>query len=105
MMYESGQEGEVLERFERELGANISEFEHGLNLGVPGKWDSPSACLYRIQYEGVELEIEILSQGERSIASLTLPLLKVAYTFRSGSKEQRLALLSRMDLAMQRGGG
>lgn len=104
-MYESGQEGEPLERFERELGANISEIEHGLNLGAPGKWDSPRAGFYRIRHKNVELEIEVLSQGERSIASLTLPLLKVAYTFRSGSKEQRQALLSRLDLAMQRGGG
>jgi hypothetical protein len=104
-MYASGQNGTPLTRFERELGANLREFERGLNLAVPGRWDSPTTGLYQIRHKGAELHIKILSQGERRIAALSIPLLKVVYIFRSGTDEQRQALLARLDLAMQRGGG
>lgn len=104
-MYESGQLGDPLDRFERELGASLSELERGLDLGAPGQWDRPSPNLYRIRQQETELHIEILSQGERRIASLAIPLLKVVYRFKSGSDKARRTLLARLDLAMQRGGG
>jgi hypothetical protein len=104
-MYKSVRDDTNLNRFERELGASLIEFEHGLDLGAPGRWDSPTAGLYRVRHEGAELHIEILSQSVRRIAALTIPLLKVAYSFRSGSKQQRQTLLTRLDQAMQRGGG
>lgn len=104
-MYQSGQSGDPLERFERELGASLDELERGLEQGAPGRWDRPSPHLYRIRQQETELHIEILSQGERRIAALAIPLLKVVYHFKSGSHEARRTLLARLDQAMQRGGG
>ena len=104
-MYESGQDGTALSRFERELGASLREFEHGLNLATSEQWTSPRPGCYRVILDGAELEIEIVDQGERRIAALSIPLLRAVYRFKSGSTEQRRRLLARLDLAMQRGGG
>lgn len=104
-MVEVGQDGNELTRFERELGASLREFEHGLNLATSGQWTSPRQGTYRIIRDGAELEIEIMDQGERRIAALCIPLLSAVYTFKAGSIEQRRRLLARLDLAMQRGGG
>lgn len=104
-MHEVGQDGSELTRFERELGASLSEFEHGLNLATSKQWSSPRQGCYRVVLEGAELDIEIVDQGERRIAALSIPLLRVVYTFKAGSSEQRRRLLTRLDLAMQRGGG
>ncbi len=104
-MYELWPDGIPPDRLEREMAATQREFEHGLNLGVRGNWVATAEDRYRILQDGVQLEITILSRSERRIGALTLPLLNVAYAFSAGSPQQRRRLLTRLDRAMQRGGG
>ncbi|MEJ2455582.1 MAG: hypothetical protein P8103_15695 [Candidatus Thiodiazotropha sp.] len=104
-MYELWPDGVPPDRLEREMAATQQEFEHGLNLGVPGNWIATAEDHYRILQDGVQLDITILSRSERRIGALTLPLLSVAYAFSAGSPQQRRRLLTRLDRAMQRGGG
>lgn len=95
-----------LETIEREVWATPAEFSHGLNLAFPGgvtECERDGILCVADGEAAMEIALEILSP--RTIALLNLPRMKVSLRMTAGSPEQRIAMLKRMDRAMQRGGG
>ncbi|MBU1237962.1 MAG: hypothetical protein KJ634_13695 [Gammaproteobacteria bacterium] len=93
-----------LETIEREVWTTPEEFRHGLELAFPGRVAEHDGVL-RVDGGEVAMEIELRSMTPRTIALLNLPRLKVSIRMTAGTLEQRAAMLTRMDLAMHRGGG
>lgn len=90
--------------FEREVGATPAEFRRALHVAHPEglKEAEGRFCLT----EGdVQLAIRLAPQPSRRLGLFELPVLHVSYQFESGAPEACQALLDRLDLAMQRGGG
>ncbi|WP_228720672.1 hypothetical protein [Nitrogeniibacter mangrovi] len=94
-----------LECFERELGATLAEFERGLQKAAPGAVSLLGAGLFFLQCGNVELRMTAQPHPPRRIGLFEIPVLKVTYRFSGGDDAERLALLGRLDRAMQRGGG
>jgi hypothetical protein len=95
---------EPLETIEREVWATPDEFRHGLELGFPGRVTGSEGNLRADDGQaGMAIALEVLAP--RRIALLNLPRMKVSIHMTAGTPEQRQAMLARMDLAMQRGGG
>jgi hypothetical protein len=89
---------------ERSVSATRREFLHGLGLAFPGQVCDLGATL-RVRDGESEMEIQLQAGPERRIAALRLPTLGVRIAFVAGSLDAQRAMLARMDLAMQRGGG
>jgi len=53
----------------------------------------------------VVLEVALSTLPERRIGLFCLPVLLARFCFTAGDRAARMALLARIDLAMQRGGG
>jgi hypothetical protein len=88
----------------REMTATLPEFRHGLSMAFPvGVSEHEHGFL--VTDGETTLEIKLESLPPRIIALLQLPRLKVTLRFTRGDPAQKAALLARMDLAMQRGGG
>lgn len=98
------EEGVRLLSLVREMGATVAEFRHGLALAFPGAVSELPDRL-RVEHGGAMLEIRLEVLPPRVIAAIRLPRLYVRLDFLSGTRNQQAALLARMDLAMQRGGG
>ncbi|MBI4997988.1 MAG: hypothetical protein HZC22_14070 [Rhodocyclales bacterium] len=93
-----------LETMEREVWATRAEFRHGLVLAFPNGV-SERAGEFTVIAEPAAMEIALTELAPRRIALLALPRMKVSIRMTAGTPEQRRAMLARMDLAMQRGGG
>lgn len=93
------------EGFRREMGATAGEFERGLRLAVAGAVSCPRPGLLRVDDAGVVLEVELTEMPERRLGLFRIPVLHARLCFLSGNRAARQALLARIDLAMQRGGG
>lgn len=96
--------GAFARRFQREVGATPAEFRRGLALAHPDFIEAPDGCL-RLTAGEVQLAIRLDPQPSRRIGLFELPVLYVSYDFEAGAPEACQALLARLDLAMQRGGG
>jgi hypothetical protein len=59
----------------------------------------------RLAEGAVSLSIRLVSRPSRRLGLFDLPVLQVSYDFEAGDPEDCQALLARLDLAMQRGGG
>lgn len=59
----------------------------------------------RLENARVRLCVRMNAGPSRRLGLFTIPVLHVSYDFESGSDEDCRALLARLDLAMQRGGG
>lgn len=92
------------EILEREMAATEQEFRRVLALAFP-QWVSESSGKLLVSRDGAAMEIALAPMPPRVIALLRLPRLDVRIRFVAGSAAQRMALLARMDRAMQRGGG
>lgn len=90
--------------FEREVGATPAEFRRGLALAHPGLADVEGDVL-RVAEGAVRLTLRLTSLPGRRLGLFELPVLRVRYEFEAGTPEDCRALLDRIDLAMQRGGG
>lgn len=88
----------------RDVSASREEYLHGLRLAFPAGIEDRGATIH-VGDDTVALEITLEEQAPRVIALLRLPRLKATLRFTRGAPEQQVALLARMDLAMQRGGG
>lgn len=88
----------------REVSATRSEFLHGLRLAFP-HGVSEVGDTVRVAFGPAAMEITMTRLPPRVIALLTLPRLKVSLRGTAGNRAEFAALLARMDLAMQRGGG
>ncbi len=93
-----------LETIEREVWATPEEFRHGLELAFPGRVSAHDGVL-RVDGGKAAMEIALTVMAPRAIALLNLPRLKVSIRMTAGTLEQRAAMLTRMDVAMHRGGG
>ncbi len=94
----------MLESIEREVSATPAEFAHGLrNAFADGLSGGPLE--FRAGHGGARMEIRLEPGPDRVIALLRLPTLRAHIRFTAGDADARAALLRRMDLAMQRGGG
>lgn len=93
--------GEILVR---DMATTEQAFRSGLAFAFPqGVTEHNSA--FNIVHAGAAMEIRIAPLPPRVIALLRLPRLEVRIRFTSGTMEQQQAMLTRMDRAMQRGGG
>ncbi len=89
---------------EREVSATPAEFAHGLRNAFPdGVRGGPLE--FQVVDGAAAMEIRLVPGPERVIALLRLPTLTVRIRFTAGDAGARRAMLRRMDLAMQRGGG
>jgi hypothetical protein len=93
----------LADTIEREVWTTPAEFRHGLALAFPDSVTETSETL-RVAAPQASMEIALEVMAPRRIALLVMPRLKVSIRL-TGTSEQRRALLARMDLAMQRGGG
>ena len=96
--------GSFKRRFEREVGATPAEFRRGLALGHPDFAEFDDGRLHLAQGD-IRLTISFSPRPNRRIGLFDLPVLHVSYDFEAGAPEDCQALLARLDLAMQRGGG
>lgn len=92
------------ETIEREVWATPAEFRRGLALAFPGHVVERNGLLCADDGQAaIEIALEVLPP--QTIALLQLPRMKVSIHGTAGTPEQRKAMIARMDLAMQRGGG
>lgn len=92
-------------RFEREIGSTRAEFVRALGLAHPRGVENPAENVFRVSEGGVVLEISLSESPPRRIGLFVIPVLNAVYEFRQGAPANCAALLGRLDLAMQRGGG
>jgi hypothetical protein len=92
------------ETIEREVWATPAEFRRGLGLAFPNGVVERNNLL-RVRDGETEMAIALEALSPRSIALLRMPRLKVSLRGTAGTREQFKAMVARMDLAMQRGGG
>jgi hypothetical protein len=93
-----------LDDFEREISATPAEFAHGLrNAFAAAVVGGP--LHFEIVGDQASMRIELEPGPDREIALLRLPTLVARIRFTAGTQQARQAMLRRMDLAMQRGGG
>ena len=91
-------------RLVRDMATTEQEFRGGLAFSFPqGVTEQDGA--FHIVHAGAAMEIRIAPLPPRVIALLRLPRLEVRIRFTAGTPEQQQAMLTRMDRAMQRGGG
>ena len=97
--------GAAFERsFEREVGATPAEFRRGLFLAHANVVEEADGRLH-LSEGAVRLSIGLVPWPSRHIGLLELPVLRLSYHFAAGEPSACRALLARLDLAMQRGGG
>jgi hypothetical protein len=89
---------------EREVWATRAEFRHGLALAFPSGVSERDGII-TVVADPAAIEIALTELPPRAIALLNMPRMKVRILMTAGTPEQRQAMLARMDLAMQRGGG
>jgi hypothetical protein len=93
-----------LDEFEREISATPDEFARGLrNAFASAVRGGP--LRFQVHGDAACMQIELMPGPDRVIALLRLPTLTARIRFTSGTHQARQAMLRRMDLAMQRGGG
>jgi hypothetical protein len=94
----------ALDTIEREVWATPAEFRRGLALAFPaGLVERDGLLCVDDGQAAMAIALEVMPP--RTIALLHMPRMKVSLRMTAGSAEQRAAMLARMDLAMQRGGG
>jgi len=93
--------GEILVR---DMATTEQEFRSALAFAFPqGVTESDGVLL--VAHAGAAMEISLAPLPPRVIALLRLPRIEVRIRFTAGTTEQQQAMLTRMDRAMQRGGG
>lgn len=91
-------------QFEREVGVTAEEFARSLALAHAG-FVGPAPGQFFLQDGEITLRIEVQAGPRRRLGLFDLPVLRVRYCFEGGGAGAQRALLARLDLAMQRGGG
>lgn len=100
----SDENARPLETLEREISASPQEYCRGVRLAFPGQVAEHGTTL-RVEDGKATMEIVLTAVAPRALGALALPALKVTIRFSGGTRQQRQALLARMDMATQRGGG
>jgi hypothetical protein len=89
---------------EREVWATPTEFRRGLSLAFPARVVERNGLLC-VNDGQAAMEIALEVMPPQTIALLELPRMKVSLRGTLGTPDMFRALVARMDLAMQRGGG
>jgi hypothetical protein len=89
---------------EREVSATPEEFRRSLDLAFTGLIVATGNLLC-VDDGHAAMEITLATGVPRVVAAITLPTLHVTIGFSRGTLAEQAAMLARMDLAMQRGGG
>mgnify|MGYP001179535351 CR=1 FL=1 len=97
--------GPVPESFERRVTATAREFERDLRQAWGEVHGSADALRFTLADGAQSLVIDVEPAGVRRLGLFALPQLIVRYRFGPGEETTRRALLSRLDRAMQKGGG
>ncbi len=97
--------GALAEGFSRELSATPAEFERDLRKAWPAGVVRESDHRFCVEDGPIRLVIQVEVIGVRKIGLLELPRLAAHYVFSGGDEAARRQLLTRLDRAMQRGGG
>ncbi|HRQ56093.1 MAG TPA: hypothetical protein PLN31_01640 [Azoarcus taiwanensis] len=97
--------GPVPEALDREVAATPAEFERDLRKAWPQGVRSDASLSLELNDGALRLTILLEPLEPRRIGLLTLPRLCARYRFEGGDERARTALLTRLDRAMQRGGG
>lgn len=97
--------GPVPERFTRDISATSAEFERDLRKAWPAGIDKLAPGHFRLRGEACVLDVRIERAASRRLGLLCLPVLSASYEFTTGGEDARRELLTRLDRAMQRGGG
>ena len=97
--------GEVPEQLVRDMTTTPQDFERDLRKAWPAGVERTGQGRLRVQDGTLLLEIELVPQGVRRIGLFALERLNAHYRFSGGDAVARHALLTRLDRAMQRGGG
>jgi hypothetical protein len=97
--------GPVPESFARRVTATPREFARDLRQAWPAAQGSAELQRFSLQDGLQSLVIEIEADGVRRLGAFALPQLIVRYRFAPGDEAARRALLTRLDRAMQKGGG
>ncbi|MBL8446543.1 MAG: hypothetical protein JNJ44_03920 [Zoogloeaceae bacterium] len=97
-------EGVTVSQLEREIGVTADEFARSLAL-AHSAWTMEGPGRFRLQDGEITLRIDVRVAPSRRLGLFELPVLQVRYLFEGGTAGERRALLARLDLAMQRGGG
>lgn len=90
--------------FVRTVSASPSEYARGLHQAVPGGVTG-GPLHFVVCEDDVRIEIELTPGPDHVIALLRLPSLTAHWRLSGGTASSREALVTRMDLAMRRGGG
>lgn len=91
--------------FSREMGFKESEFLRIFPVAVNGANYQAQDDRIVVQMEPGELVVEIGAQQYRKIASISLPYLKILFSFDGVSQQRVDEFLKYFDLRYQRGGG
>ena len=91
--------------FEREMGFKESEFLRIFPVAINGAKHSIDGRRIHVEMNPGELFVEIGAQQYRKIASISLPYLKVSFSFKGCSQQQIDEFITYFDLRYQRGGG
>ena len=91
--------------FSREVSAGPAHFVRDLRQAWPSAMVSDDGLTVSLEQEALRLHIELEPISPRQIGALCLPRLIARYRFEGADAPARARMLTRLDLAMQRGGG
>jgi len=93
---------------EREMTLCRDDLLRALQFAFPGAVEARDEArdgALKVGAGGTALEIDLTELPERRIGQLRLPRLAVRLRISGGTPQDQQALLARLDLALQRGGG
>lgn len=96
--------GGAIDVLEREVSASPEEFARGLHNAFPNRVEG-GPLRFRVERDGVRLEIDLTPGPDRVIALLRLPTVRVSIRCLGADAAARARLLVYLDLATHRGGG
>jgi hypothetical protein len=89
----------------REVWTSAQEFTRGVRLAFPGQVSEGPGMLAIEDGAGAAMSIVYAVENPVRVASISLPVLRVAIRFSAGTSAQQLQMLRTLDRAMHRGGG
>ena len=99
-----GPGGGAIDVLEREVSASPEEFARSLRNAFPDA-EEDSLLQFRVERDGVRLEIDLRRGPDLAIALLRLPTVRVSIRCLGADAAARGRLQAYLDLATHRGGG
>jgi hypothetical protein len=96
--------GGAIDALEREVSASPGEFARSLRNAFPDALED-GPMRFRVERDGVRLEIALRPGPDLAIALLRLPTVRVSIRCLGADATARARVLAYLDLATHRGGG